>query len=187
MKRALEFSQGNFAFFEDEVAKLFRSPFCIAIDMTDSSVRLCSGEEPKKPFTITLQGGIGSGKSTVWQIVMKMLEGEGITFKYLATDNLSHIPNGCYDYIKGILPTLEEDVVLLDATNRSGKPEFVDVMFSQEFNNKLAYLAGCLNRILRRCDHPTLNAPKEVMDLLEIAATSEDYPEKHLANHSDPG
>ena len=33
-----------------------------------------------------------------------------------------------------------------------------------------------------RCDHPTLNAPKEVMDLLEIAATSEDYPEKHLAN-----
>ena len=92
MKRALEFSQGNFVFFEDEVAKLFRSPYCIAIDMTDSSVMLCSGEEPKKPFTITLQGGIGSGKSTVWQIVMEMLEGEGITFKYLATDNLSHIP-----------------------------------------------------------------------------------------------
>jgi hypothetical protein len=183
MTRALEFSQGNFVFFEDEVARHFRSPYCIAIDMTDSSVILCSGEEPKKPFTITLQGGIGSGKSTVWQIVMKMLEDKGITFKYLATDNLSGMPGGCYQYIEKLLPTLEEQVVLFDATNSSGKkPEFVDVMVTQGFNIELAYLAGCLNRLLTRCDHPTLNAPVAVMNLLEIAATSEDYPEKHLAN-----
>lgn len=184
MKRALKFSQGNaLVFIEDEVAGLFRSPYCIAIDVTDKSVRLCSGEEPKKPFTITLQGGVASGKSTVWQIVMKMLEEEGITFKYLATDNLSGIPRGCYEYIQRLLPTLEEQVVLFDATNSSGKkPEFVDVMETQTFNDPLAYLAGCLNRLLKRCNHPTLNAPVAVMDLLKIAATSEDYPEKHLAN-----
>ena len=184
MTRALEFSQGNpFVFFEDEVARHFRSPYCIAIDMTDSSVSQCSGKEPEKPFTITLQGGIGSGKSTVWQIVMKMLEEEGITFKYLATDNLSGMPGGCYEYIKRLLPTLEEQVVLFDATNSSGKkPEFVDKMVTQGIKNQVAYLAGCLNRLLTRCDHPTLNAPVAVMELLEIAATSEDYPEKHLAN-----
>ena len=122
--------------------------------MTDESVRLCSGEEPKKPFTITLQGGIGSGKSTVWQIVMKELTKKGITFKYLATDNLSGIPGGCYKYIKRLLPTLEEQVVLFDATNSSGKkPEFVDVMKTQIIKNPLAYLAGCLNRLLTRCNH----------------------------------
>ena len=77
MDRANTFSPSEpFVFLEDEVARYFKSRYCIAIDVNDSSVRLCSGEEPKKnhsqlPF---LQGGICSGKSTIWQIVMNKLK-----------------------------------------------------------------------------------------------------------------
>ena len=89
------------------------------------------------------------------------------------------MPRGCYNYIRDLLPTLEEQVVLFDATNSSGrKPDFVDVMITQQINDPFAYLAGCLNRLLIRCNHPTLNSPQQVMDLLGIAAISEDFPER---------
>ena len=176
VERANETFDGVKVWFDDECIPYQNDPNIIGVDVLTNKVKIFHQE--KSPVVVAYQGCVGSGKTYTLKALKKELEQKGFSVKYYGVDDMAP-DSDKYKYVEHKKYTDKCDVILFDTTCAKGKPEFVDLIFSQQIEDIDGYIALCFKNILSRPNHPSIRLSSAMIEKLELTL-QDPYPEMEL-------